>query len=164
MKTLTTICLVLTCLSGSSQVRLSDETHLITWERVITVDTMRAPQLYDRTRSWFTEYFRSAKDVVRGEDRPALIKGTFVSSYSAGISSQDYDVDITVRIKDGAVKVVLDRFRTTAGYAIEMTAVKSDGTIRTGKMYQKTLSDIDAQAEAMVASLTKFLSKTSASW
>ena len=137
---------------------------LITWERVITVDTMRAPQLYDRTRSWFTEYFRSAKDVVRGEDRPVLIKGSFVTSYPAGWTRQDYTVGITVRIKDGAVKVILDHFETAPGYGIEMSVVKSDGTIRTGNIYQKTLSDIDAQAEAMVASLTKFLGKTSASW
>lgn len=130
---------------------------------------MKADQFYNKTRAWFVEYFRDSKEVIRGENKPEMIKGTFFAKYSAAMGmTQPYENDITVRIKDRAIKVIINNFRTAPpgakGYAIETTGVKSDGTMRSGGAYQKTFKDIEIKCHALTDDLKAYIEKKKKDW
>ena len=143
---------------------VAKESGLITFEMVLTIDSMKADPLFDKTKGWFVEYFREANQVIRGEVKPSMIKGTYLTEYAAAMGTkQQYENDIVVRMKDGAVKVTINNLRTvgTSGMAIETIALKDDGTMRTGGMYQKTFKDIESKCQALCASLAAYVKKKS---
>ena len=138
---------------------MSPETGLVTYERTISFDTIKADQLFNKTMGWFVEYFRNADNVIRGENKPGLIKGTYLTDYSVhGSLNQPIDCDILVRIKDGAIKVIINNFVThppTKVQSIESLVFKKDGSMKTGfgGVYEKLYKDIESNCISLTENL-----------
>ena len=134
-------------------------THLVTNDTVVELDSMKATQLFDKTKSWFVEYFRDAKEVVRGEVKSEMIKGTFIGKYDVS----ELESDILVRFKDGKIKIIIDRFIdakpnsiTGERLTIESYGVKSDKiTLRSTKQ----LSAVELGCNKMIDNLVTYLKK-----
>lgn len=105
MRILTTICLLIPVL-GSAQLVVNPETKLFTYEQTSQVDSMKAADLFAKAKEWMV--LKNAK--ISGEVSPSMIKASFQTTCPGPAGKLDCTVDITVRSKDGAVKVTFDRF------------------------------------------------------
>lgn len=166
MKAIITLTLYLCVMSACGQdvaqtpkLFVSPGVGKITYEEVIEVDGKTADEIFKKTKEWFVEYFRSAEDVVRGEIEPSMIKGTFAASYRGAMNTpQGYTNDIIVRIKDGALKVTIDNFEgITGAIALERTALKKDGTMRQGTIYQNTFHDIATKCHNLCQQIREYI-------
>ncbi len=164
MKNLLTVFVLVQFINANAQkLHVDPTTMLVTYESIVSVDSMKADQIFDRTKGWFVEYFRDAKDVIRGEVKPELIKGTFIATYD--VSS--YKSDIVVRIKDGKLKIVIDHFmdakpNPAAGsvLTIESWGVKSDKITLRSSM-EKQFIAIETGCSSMIDNLQSYLRKKS---
>ena len=146
------------------RIHVAPETKLLTYDTIFNLEGRTADQLFDKTKSWFVEYFREAKEVIRGELKPSMLKGTFIMGFQQGIIAHEYESDVQVRIKDGAMKVTINGIthinpNGTRGYPQEANNVKSDGTLRTGGMYTKPLTFLEGRYHELVLSLRAYLDK-----
>ncbi|MBC8486788.1 MAG: DUF4468 domain-containing protein [Bacteroidetes bacterium] len=139
---------------------LNKETNLLTYEEIINIDSMKAEDIYKKVKEWAILSFRNSEKVIVGENKPTLLKATFIQKYFNGMGVYaDYYNTITIKIKDGAVKIIIDDMRMTSGYKVEGTVYKKDGTLRTGNTYQKIYEDIEFKCKGLIKDLTNFLSK-----
>ena len=140
---------------------VDSETKLVTFEKVYELDTLKADYIFDKAKEWFIEYFREASEVIRGENKPSLIKGTFINEYFFVFRKEKFNNDITVRIKDGAIKITINNFRSNGSPALENRGIKKGGILRTGDGITKTFVDVDYQCKELSEDLIKFINSKS---
>jgi hypothetical protein len=138
------------------KLRVLEDTKLISYDTTITFSGMTSEQLFDKTKGWFVDYFRDASKVIRGENKPDLIKGTFIGTYVGQYGTkQDLGSDITVRIKNETITIRIDRF-TDGGSSLESYGLKMDHiTLRPS--YRKTFEDIELQISEMTRKLSNHI-------
>lgn len=154
----------LTAEVSAQELYVAGETGKLTHERIVELPGMTAADIHKKAKVWFTEYFRSSKDVIRGEVEGSMIKGTFITTYIEALNTPvEYENDIVVRIKDGAIKVTIDNIRSVSGYPLETTMIKMDGTLRKGAGYVKLMKSIEQDCVALVNNLAASLEKPQSS-
>lgn len=145
----------------------NQETKLLTYEVVFHFDSMTADVLFDKSKDWFIAYFRNAKEVIRGESKPTLIKGTFLTAYQTTIGKmgQDFNDDIEVRIKNGAIKLTIHNIsQADIGWGIETITIKDDGAFKTNKIATNAIEDIKNKCHALSESLRAHIAKKASEW
>ncbi|SRR5258706_6541976 len=157
------LALLIYSLNGSGQtLKVSPDAKLITYDTIINFEGNNAEKLFDKTKAWFVENFRDAKEVIRGENKPDLIKGTFITQYAIPMSRATYENDITVRLKDGAIKITINRFVMDGKTTLEDSSLKRDTGKTTSEfhpMYKKTFIDIQTKWQELATSLKAFIEK-----
>lgn len=97
----------------------SPKDSIITFTDIITVDSVKKEELYDRARQWFNASFKDARNVIRVADKEAgelLAKGVIISQHwyrSLGKETLipiGYNFDIAIYLKDGKYKYEFTRF------------------------------------------------------
>lgn len=162
MKRLLHILLFATSISSYGQTfGLNSETKLLTFEEVIKVDSMNSEEIYNKAKEWVILTFRNSEQVIVGDNKPTLVKATYIQKSVIGISLFEYYSTITIRIKDGALKVTIDDMRLIKGFydKMEPTIYKDDGTIKSGKA--KLFEDIEGKCKALTKDLSTFIAKKS---
>lgn len=154
------ILLVVRLPASAQKLYVSPETKLITCDTVMNIAGKPADQLFDKTKAWFTEYFREAKEVIRGENKPSMIKGSFSLTRNLGLGvKQTWISDVTVRIKDGAVKIVINGIRGETGFGVESNWVKQDGALRTASSYSKPMEFLQENYKNLFLNLRAYMDK-----
>ncbi|UII26386.1 DUF4468 domain-containing protein [Fulvivirga maritima] len=157
---ITTVFLLLTIQANSQSFGLSSDTNLLTYEEVIKVDGMSSEELFNKVKEWTIETFNNAEKVIVGENKPSLIKARFIQAYFNGLGKNaDYYNTLTVRVKDGAVKITIDQMVMSSGYGVEQTIFKKDGSKRKGQIYQKIHDDIESKCRDLVKNLANYMNK-----
>ncbi len=162
MKRLVYILLFTTSISSFGQTfGLNNETRLLTFEEVIRVDSMKSEEIYNKAKEWVILTFRNSEQVIVGDNKPTLVKATYIQKSIIGISLFEYYSTITIRIKDGAIKITIDDMRLIKGFydKMEPTIYKDDGTIKSGK--SKLFEDIETKCKALTKDLSNFIAKKS---
>ena len=91
---------------------LSVQEGLVTYERVEQLDTMRAPYIFSKSKEFIIEKFSGPVDKIQGESKPSILKAFVFLTYDV----DKYTAELTIKIKDGAVKV------TITHYMIQLTS------------------------------------------
>ena len=84
-------------------------TGRITYQAVVMVEGVPAPELYSRAKLWVSKTYRSGKAVIDLDDKDAgriVAKGIFVVPY-AGIDTMDIRHEMTVEVKEGRFRYTL---------------------------------------------------------
>lgn len=83
------------------------------FQEVVTVDSASKPQLYERGRLWFSDYFKSSKAVLEVNDKESgefIGKPILYTWYNSRYFGKDHKVELTMpvtirlRVKDGKYK------------------------------------------------------------
>lgn len=162
MKKLISIILITTSINSLGQtLGLNNETRLLTFEEVIKADSMKADDIYNKVKEWAILTFKNSEKVIVGDNKPTLVKATYIQKSVIGISLFEYYSTMTIRIKDGAIKVTIDDMRLINGVyeKMEPTIYKDDGTIKSGKT--KLFEDIETKCKALTKDLSNFITKKS---
>jgi len=158
---LTFLLLIPTLLFGQT-FGINSETQLLTFEQVIKADSMKADDIYNKVKEWAVLTFKNSEKVIVGDNKPTLIKATFIQKYFNGMGVYaDYYNTMTIKIKDGAVKVIIDDMKMTSGFNIESTLYKKDGTLKPGQTFQKIHQDVESKCKGLIEDLSKFMTKKS---
>jgi hypothetical protein len=148
----------LACAAGAQSNLFAVRDGLISYERVEQLDTMKADKIFTKTKEWVIETFNSSKTVIQGESKPSLIKCNYLTSYSAALGmKQKFTNALTLKIKDGAIKITIDNYATEGGGKLENTALKLDGTMRPSM--KKSFQSMEDEGNRITESLLAFLKK-----
>lgn len=102
-----TIASLLIPLAGQAQLTVNPETKLFTYEVTRQVDSVKAVDLFTRTKEWVL--LKNGK--VTGEVSPSMVKAVGIpAECSAPLGTLACTVDMLVRTKDGAARISFDRF------------------------------------------------------
>ena len=88
------------------------------FEKIIDVPNVSKNDLYIKVNSWFVETFNSAESVIEFQDKEAgKIMGKYVYTYSEGVYTHAVRQTLSIDIKDGRIKMVINDpyFKTTSG-------------------------------------------------
>lgn len=140
---------------------LNSETRLLTYDEVVKVDSMKADDIYNKVKEWAILTFKNSEKVIVGDNKPTLVKATYIQKSVIGISLFEYYTTLTVKIKDGAFKVTMDDMRLINGVydKMEPTIYKEDGSIKSGKL--KLYEDIETKCKLLSKDLSNFITKKS---
>jgi len=143
---------------------INSETKRLTYEDIIKVDSLKADEIYTKVKEWAILTFKNSEKVIVGDNKPSLVKANFVTQYFNGAVKTDFLNTITIKIRDGAIKIIIDDITAYPnGYDFEAFIYKKDGTQRTGGNYVKGYNDVESQCKSLVSNLSKFLT-TDDSW
>ena len=119
---------------------ISSETGLITYELVIKADSVSAEKLFDKAQVWAVETFKSPK---MRDVKPSLITTVFNIPVNIGLGvTNAFYHDVKIKVKDGAVKLVIDNIYNDVGHDPAERLFIKDGVI-TGKSQKKWLKQIN---------------------
>jgi hypothetical protein len=120
MKTLFTLSFALLCLTSTAQstkVKLPITDGLLSYEKVITLDSSyKAQMLYKSAKTWFVNTFHNAKAVIQSEDQ---MNGRFLakcimpinaSIWCNGSITPEIGMYIQIDVKDGKYRYRLYNF------------------------------------------------------
>ena len=148
------------CLYGQATFGVNPETKLLTAEEVLKLDSLSADQIYKKCKEWIT-LKRKHHDYDNVEvDEPTLIKFNYVSKYYGVIMEGPYWNVLTIQIKEGRAKITINNI--TSGdriLTIEKMLFKSDGTLKTAKMYSKVYEDIQNKTPQVIAEIKAHILK-----
>ena len=143
----------------------------IQYREVIEMPGVPAAELMKRARLWLAKAYRSAPDVMKGNEEDQLVAKGLFQIHQGGMGAGVWTVRhiLSIESKDGRARVTLDGFEVEWGERMRnATALDSDG-------YQKGPNDprfgfrslfegVDREARALIASLQVALSKPAESW
>lgn len=168
MKYITLPLLVFSLSAPGQPLTVNPETKLVTFESIQEIEGTTADKLFDKSKGWIVEYFRDSKEIIRGESRPDLIKGAIILRCE-GNYVKEYAADLTLRFKDGKVKITIDHLKDAqpnpnAGEAltVESWGVKSDGTMRPSMAKQFEM--IQLACNSMASNLLAYMQKKKDDW
>jgi hypothetical protein len=107
MKVVCILLVLIPFLGLSQQLKFSTETKLITFERVEDLDSMKANLIFSKAKEWLV----TNSATISGEVSPTLIKSSMVAQYPGDMGQTKYLFDVTLKVKDGAVKVIVDNYK-----------------------------------------------------
>ncbi len=141
----------------------------INYTEVVNVDTsIKKDELFNRTKAWFVDNYKSANDVIQMQDKDAGIimgKGIFTYGYNPVSLSDRVTVNIShtvkIYVKDGKYKYEITdlsgRYYSTGGYS--NLVIKNDGIGYNKRNYEKLCESINASVLQTIASLKKAMQK-----
>jgi hypothetical protein len=141
-------------------------THLITYEGVLEVKGVVAPELYKRTLDWFRSYYKNPSEVIRENDSLKMRitgKPRFKIQNPPdknGLKTDAGMVQYTIMVaaKDGRFRYELTEFnwKQTSYYPCERWLDESASSFN--PVYFDYLRQLDATAEQVVTQLHESLS------
>lgn len=143
----------------------------IQYREVIDVPGLQSAEIMKRARLWLAKAYRSAPDVMKGNEEDQLVAKGLFQIHQGGMGAGVWTVRhiLSIESKEGRARVTLDGFEVEWGERMRnATALDSDG-------YQKGPNDprfgfrflfegVDREARALIASLKVALSKPAESW
>ena len=159
MKSLICSILILIPLNSLGQeFGLNKGTNLLTYEEVLIVDSLEADDIYSKVKEWILLTFKNS--VIVGDNKPTLLMVKYVRKYFSGVIYRDFYSSMTIKIKDEAVKVIIDDVRQkTPGWNIESYIFKKDGTLKKGKGYTRAFFETEVMCKEFTQSLGDYLIK-----
>lgn len=144
------------CNSQGQDLIISPDTGLITYEIVINADSVSADKLFDKAKVWAVETFKSPK--IR-DVKPSLISTVFNIPVNIGLGvTNAFYHDVKIKVKDGAVKLVIDNIYNDVGHDPAERLFIKDGVI-TGKSQKKWLKQINDNCVSLGKSLQSAIEK-----
>lgn len=179
------IVLISTLLLLSHQT-FAQDSKPISYSEVVTADGVKPDDLFNRARAWFTDYYRSGKEVIQTADKAsgeitgnAVTDYTFNNFFLGGAVMGYIRYQVAIYVKDGRYKYELKDFRhdaarhTTKHGQVDLELLTTDeecpcehlewgqGSYRKKPwVYAKTVAD--EAAHAAIASLKAAMAKPSA--
>jgi hypothetical protein len=132
------------------------------FEKVIDIPNLSKSDIYIKANAWFVETFNSAESVIEFQDKESgKIMGKYVFSYAEGVYTYDVRQTISIDIKDGKVRIVINDpyFRTTSGMGQKYYDAKYTPLV--------TLAGINRATEKWTElsnSLASYLNTTNDNW
>ena len=159
MKKLVYLILITSSINAFGQTYgLNEETGLLTYEEVLNFDSMKAEDIYVKVKEWAILTFRNSEEVIVGDNEPSLVKVNYITEYFNNIVYTDFFTSMTVRIRDGAIKVVIDDMREiTSNNKARSYMFKKEGTLRKWKGYVRAYDEIEAKCKGFTQELAKYI-------
>lgn len=147
---------------------VSEESGLITFERVIITDNIPAYDLQKKAKEWIGQ--SEINGSITSETETS-INGRYRRNYKIGVGMNfPFDQNYRIQVKDGALRFVIDRIvnaqERTFGdpYTAEKYFLAKDGSIKPRGQAQ-LLNDIITNCERLGNSLEKYVkAETSDNW
>lgn len=144
------------CNSQGQDLIISTDTGLITYELVINADSISADKLFDKAKVWTVETFKSPK---MRDVKPSLITTVFNIPVNIGLGvTNAFYHDVKIKVKDGAVKLIIDNIYNDVGHDPAERLFIKDGVI-TGKGQKKWLKQINDNCVSLGKSLQSAIEK-----
>ena len=135
---------------------ISSETGLVTYEVIVKVDSIKADKLFSKAKIWVIENFKNPK--LKEVER-SLIATVFVLNVNIGLGvTNPFYHDVKIKIKDGAIKMVIDNIYNEIGHDTAERLFIKDGVV-TGKSQKKWLKQINDNCVLLGKSLQQSIEK-----
>lgn len=144
----------LKCVSGRSELQM-----------VVSLDSMRAPDIYKLAHRWVAKSFHNKDKVIQSEVENEMISGNGYEQPFVKISALTYgdlSYSFTMEIKDGKLRLTLLNMITatrTSSFKVEVYCCKPGGTIRANSQSQNIKENIELYAKQLVNSLLELRNK-----
>lgn len=142
----------------------------VTYVDVVQVDSISKDELYKRTKRWFIDTYKSAKDVIQLDDKEngeVIGKGFFETYWQITFySGQNINVwqTIKVQVKDGRYRYEITDFNVKYYVSPSQytSATNVDMPLETWNQVReenckKIYTKIDAEVQLLIISLEKFV-------
>ncbi|MCH8903615.1 MAG: DUF4468 domain-containing protein [Bacteroidetes bacterium] len=144
--------------SAVYNIPVNEETGLVTFEGVITVEGFTKDQLYENAISWFEEFYKNPLSVFKEKDAEAgKIKGRHRIKIFRTENEKQYQAhlvryDISLFVKEGKFKYTLTNFKTEATKPIPIETWLADTAPDNGQSVDY-LRQVDMFSKELVESL-----------
>ena len=146
----------------------------VTYTNVVTVDSVKATELYIRAKLWLADAYKSSKDVIQVEDKEAgQIVGKGIASVNwqstfMSISETKVYHTITIQVKDGRYRYEISSFLVKYDYKSGNTIQHAESTLiqwskNREENSKKYFANVDEVFKKLIASLEKAMNKPSKS-
>ena len=140
-----------------AQDMILSESGLVTYELVISSEGVSADKLFDKSKIWVMEHFKSKQ---MQDSKPLLITTVFNYNVNIGLGvTNPFYHDLKIKVKDGAVKLIIDNIYNDVGHDPAERLFVKDGVI-TGKSAKKWLKQINDNCVNIGKSLQTAIVKT----
>jgi hypothetical protein len=128
----------------------------VSFEQVITLDSMSAAEIHEKTLNWFGSHFKSAKDVITS-NTSSRITARWYAEF-CGMMCDDYFTPIIIDIKDGKAKFLITNIEDGLN---ELLIVRGE---RWRTQFNPVRIDTEKKINALFRSLEKELKKEAKDW